>query len=91
MIIKSFARGLKSPMVAVMFERANPESLTEVMKWLSMYSERADTVSRLGKLAPCLKTKQEEQMDHVLQGQERLMTKLATFPVNGGRINNMAK
>ena len=49
MIIKSFARGLKSPMVAVkMFERANPEALTEVMKWLSMYSERADTVLRLG-------------------------------------------
>ena len=93
LLIKSFARGLKSSTVEVkMIEWANPETLTEAMNWLAMYSERADAISRLGLAtrhdepmeigsmpmpsAPVLvKTKQEEQMDRVLQGQERLMTK----------------
>ena len=49
LLIKSFACGLKSPAVAVkMIERANPETLTDAMNWLAMYSERADAVSLLG-------------------------------------------
>ena len=99
LLIKSFARGLKSPTVAVkMIERANPETLTDAMSWLAVYSERADAVSRLGLAtshdepmeigsvpmpsAPVqVKTKQEEMMDRVLQGQERLMTKIAKLEI----------
>ena len=95
LLIKSFARGLKSPTAAVkMIERANPETLTEAMNWLSMYSERADAVSRIGLATRCdepmemcsvsmpsatvqVKHKHEDQMDRVLQGQERVITKLA--------------
>ena len=59
LLIKSFARGIKSPTVAVkMIERANPETLTEAMNWLAMYSERADDVSRLG-----LATRHDEPME----------------------------
>ena len=37
LLIKSFARGLKSPTGAVkIVERANPETLTEAMNWLAM-------------------------------------------------------
>ena len=95
LLIKSFARGLKSPTVAVkMIERANPETLIDAMNWLAMYSERADAVSRLGlatshdepmeigsvpmpSASDQVKHKQEEMMDRVLQGQERLMTTIA--------------
>ena len=65
----------------------NPETLPESMNWLSMYSERADPVPRLEPMeigsvpmpsaSVQVKTKHEEQMDRALQGQERLMTKLA--------------
>ena len=59
MLIKSFARDLKSPTVAVkMIERANQETLTDAMNWLAIFSERADAVSRLG-----LATSHDEPME----------------------------